>query len=312
MWGQKTEDDRYAISYNPIENNEYRYPLIAISSDDGIIFDDMVLVQGEVPRRRFYGRWKDFGPCYVRGIVEGNGNPPGNDMWLTYSMNKEDMWVSRVPLPIKYKVEGDVKDDFNKLETGGAVTNWNIHSPLWCPLNIVDFPSSKNKSLLLKDKDPYDYARAIRVFEESKKAEIEVKVFPKQTENGILEVEVVDRYGNRPVRIRFDVDGNIKAENGEEEVILQPYKLDEWYTLKIEVDAQLFGSYNLSINGETKLKDAKLAVAVESVERISFRTGAYRDIPNRKTPNEIPMPPLDGADDAVELVEFYVDDLVIK
>jgi hypothetical protein len=93
-WGQKTEDGRYAMVYNPIEIDEYRYPLIVISGDDGIIFDDMLLVQGEVPPRRFFGRWKDFGPCYVRGIVEGNGNPPGNDMWLTYSMNKEDIWIS--------------------------------------------------------------------------------------------------------------------------------------------------------------------------------------------------------------------------
>lgn len=312
MWGQKTEDERYAITYNPIENNEYRYPLTVISSDDGILFDDMVLVQGEVPSRRFYGRWKDFGPCYVRGIVEGNGNPPGNDMWLTYSMNKEDMWVSRVPLPIKYTVQGDINDNFNNFETGGAVYDWNIYSPRWCPVNVEKFPSAENKSLVLKDKDPYDYARAIRVFEESEKAEITVKVNAVQTENGILEVDVTDRYGNRPVRICFDKDGTIKSNDGSKEVVLQSYKPNEWYELKIEIDAQLFGSYSVSIDGETKIKDAQLAEAVKSVERISFRTGSYRDIPTRKTPNETPMPPLEGADEAVGMVEFYVDDLVVK
>ena len=89
-------------------------------------------------------------------------------------MNKEDMWVSRIPLPIRYNVEGNVDDNFNELENGGAVTDWNIYSPKWSPVEVADFPSAKNKSLLLQDKDPYDYARAIRVFKETKKAEIVV------------------------------------------------------------------------------------------------------------------------------------------
>ncbi|MDX1285608.1 MAG: hypothetical protein R3182_11370, partial [Draconibacterium sp.] len=301
-----------AISYNPIELDEYRYPLIVISSDDGIVYDDMVLVQGEVPPRRFMGRWKDFGPCYVRGIVEGNGNPPGNDMWLTYSMNKEDMWVSRVPLPIRYKVEGNINDNFNKMETGGAIVDWNIYSPKWCPLNIVEFPSEKNKSILLEDKDPYDYARAIRVFEESEKVEIDVKVFPKQTDNGIFEIDVTDRYGNRPVRIRFDKDGKIKTTDGSKETVLQPYKLDTWYNLKIQVDAKPYGSFSVSIDNNALIKNAKLAEAVKSVERISFRTGAYRNLPARRTPNQDPAPPLPGADEPVGKIQFYVDDLSVK
>lgn len=312
MWGQSTEDGRYAICYNPIELDEYRFPLTVITSEDGIIFDNMLLVQGEVPPRRFMGRWKDFGPCYTRGIVEGNGNPPGNDMWLTYSMNKEDMWVSRVPLPIRHKVKGNVNDDFNDLESYGAVTNWNIYSPKWAPVNVVDFPSTKNKSILLGDKDPYDYARAIRVFEETHLCEIEVKVFSEQTRNGILEIDITDRYGNRPVRIKFDDDGNIKAVDGNKEISLQKYVPNNWYKLKIRIDAKPYGSYNISVNGVQHLINAELAEAVKSVERISFRTGSYRDLPNRKTPNQDPAPPLKGADDPVETVKYFVDDLIIK
>lgn len=30
-WGQRTADGRYAICYNPIETQPYRYPLIAIT-----------------------------------------------------------------------------------------------------------------------------------------------------------------------------------------------------------------------------------------------------------------------------------------
>ena len=63
----------------------------------GIEFGPLMLLNGDVPPRRFFGRAKDFGLQYVRGIAEGNGRPPGQDLWVTYSSNKEDIWVSRVP-----------------------------------------------------------------------------------------------------------------------------------------------------------------------------------------------------------------------
>ena len=308
VWGQQTEDGRYAISYNPINNSEYRYPMILISSDDGIIYDDMLLVQGEVPPRRFFGRWKDFGPCYMRGIVAGNGDPPGTDMWMTYSMNKEDTWVSRIPVPVRYAVEGIVQDNFNNLELDGNITDWNIYAPLWAPIAITDFPGT-DKSLKLEDQDPYDYARAIRVFEEGNNVELQLKVYPEQTDTGLLEIDITDRYGNRPVRIRFDEDGQLKAVDGSEEVVLQAYQPGQWYDLKLNIDATLYGSYDLYVNNQQVLNQAELAVAVKSVERISLRTGPYRDLPSRSTPNEEPVPPLPGADEPVPLAVFYVDDV---
>ena len=283
-----------------------------ITSNDGIIYNDMLLVQGEVPPRRFTGRWKDFGPCYTRGFIEGLGNPPGNDIWLTYSMNKEDMWVSRVPLPVRFRIEGAVNDNFNDLETGGAVTDWNIYAPKWSPVEVADFPSNKNKSLRLEDADPYDYARAIRVFEESENAEIEVSVFPEKSDNGMLEIDVTDRFGNRPVRIRFDEKGKIVASNGSRETEIAEFKTGRWYKINITVNAKPFGSYALSVDGKELLNDAQLAESVLSVERISFRTGHYRDLPNRKTPNEVTLPPLHGADEKVALTKFYIDNVSIK
>jgi hypothetical protein len=311
MWGQATEDGRFAVCYNPIELDEYRYPLAVVTSDDGIIYDNMLLVQGEVPPRRFMGRWKDFGPCYTRGLIEGNGNPPGNDMWVTYSMNKEDIWISRIPLPVRYSIEGNIDDNFNAMETGGTVTDWNIYSPAWAPVEVADFPSSKNKSLHLTDKDPYDYARAIRVFKETKSPILEFRIFPAQIETGSLEIEVTDCFGNRPVRIRFESDGILRANNGSRETVLLPFKCGLWYDLKLSIDASLYGSYSLSVNGKEIIKNAALAEAVKSVERISFRTGAYRDLPNRHTPNQEDAPPLEGADVQVPAAKYYVDDLKI-
>src|SRR5690606_8595901 len=44
QWGQRTDDGRYAIAYNPIELDEYRYPLVVVTGDDGIHFEDMLVV----------------------------------------------------------------------------------------------------------------------------------------------------------------------------------------------------------------------------------------------------------------------------
>ncbi len=308
-WGQRTDDGRYAMCYNPIDNSEYRYPLIIMTSDDGIIFDDMLLVQGEVPPRRFFGRWKDFGPCYTRGIVEGNGNPPGNDMWITYSMNKEDMWVTRVPVPVIYSVAGPVNDHFNLLQPGAAIPGWNTYSPQWARVAIADFPDAKNRSLQLTDEDPYDYARAIRVFKETSSADLQFRIYAKQNDHGELSVDITDCYGNRPVRISFNDRGEIVVMNGSKPVTIAAYRPGTWYDLRIRVDAHLKGSFDLYLNGKRMLSQAALTEAVKSVERISFRTGPYRDIPNRTTPNEDPVPPLAGADEKVPRAIYYIDDV---
>lgn len=313
QWGQRTDDGRYAICYNPIEMDEHRFPLVIITSDDGAIFDNMLLVQGEVPPRRFFGRWKDFGPCYMRGMEEGNGNPPGNDMWLSYSMNKEDIWISRIPTPVRYEVKGDVSDDFNALQNNGSVPDWNIYAPQWAPVTVVATPQKQGKCLELADKDPCDYARAIRVFEEGSQIECSLTVSPAQNKTGSLEIDLTDRYGNRPVRLRFDDKGNIVVTDGGTEKIVQTYDASQWYTLTFSVNAQLTGgSFDLFINGKKVAEKAALAEAVKSVERLSLRTGPYRDLPNRKTPNEDPHPPLAGADEPVATAIFFVDDVMVK
>jgi hypothetical protein len=306
IWGQRTSDGRYALVYNPTTHSEHRYPLAIVTGDDGIVFDRMLLVNGEVPPRRFFGRWKDFGQQYTRGIVEGNGTPPDGAMWITYSMNKEDMWVSRIPVPVRDRVEQPVDDSFDAMETGGHVTDWNIYSPKWAPVQVVDFPSTQEKSLELRDEDPYDYARAVRVFPEAAKAEVAFRVMPRQTGHGMLNIEIMDRYGNRPVRVRFDADGRIRAVNGSADVELQAYEADRWYELAFTVDAAPFGSYDLAIDGKPVLSGAQLAEAVKSVERLSLRTGPHRDQPTRQTINETPHPPLDGADDPVPAAGYNI------
>jgi hypothetical protein len=77
-------------------------------------------------------------------------------------------------------------------------------------------------------------------------------------------------------------------------------------------EANTHGHYTLLINGKKVLEKAQLAEAVKSVERLSLRTGAYRNLPNRQTPNETNDPPLKGADEPCSPTTFFVDNVVIK
>ncbi len=309
VWGQRTDDGRYALVYNPTKHDEHRYPLVIVTGDDGITFDNMLVVHGEVPPRRYYGKHKDFGPQYVRGIAEGNGNPPGDDMWITYSVNKEDIWISRIPVPVRWRVEQPVRDTFDDMDAGGNVADWNVYAPVWAPVRVAEFPSATHKSLRLEDKDPYDYARAVRVFREGRAVKVRWKVLAKQNDRGALEIDIADRYGNRPVRLRLADDGQIWATKGARPVALQAYKPNAWYTFDATVNAAPQGIYSVSIDGKRVLSEAPFAETVTSVERISFRTGPHRTEPTRRTPNQLPGPDLPNADSPVPSAVFYVDDV---
>ncbi len=205
MWGQPTEDGRFAFVYNP--HFEWRYPLAIHTSEDGRTFRDMACVHGELPDTRYQGGAKDVGPQYVRGIAPNNGDPPGDDLWLVYSVNKEDIWISRVPVPIRSRVETWVDDDFDVLVPGGPVDGWNVYAPRWAPAEVVEFPSVVDKSLRLGDADPYDYARVTRVFPEAPAVNVNFRLRPGQTDTGRLEIDVLSRARSAPGPDRADRHG---------------------------------------------------------------------------------------------------------
>jgi hypothetical protein len=309
--GRRTSDGRYALIYNPNADDDHRWPLAIVTSDDGVIFDNMLCVHGEVPPRRFAGKYKDFGPQYNRCVEEGNGSTPGTDLWVTYSMNKEDIWVSRIPVPVRQTVPGMVDDAFDNLEAGGPVTDWNIYSPQWAPVTVVDFPNASNKSLELRDKDPYDYARAVRVFPQAKVATIHFKVHAKQNSFGTLEIDLTDKFGDRPIRLVFTNDGQIKVQNGAELKSLAPYQPDHWYDVKLIVDVR-DSRFDISLAGTTVAAGVAFAEYVNSIERISFRTGRIREEPTLKTKTETTPDRTSPDPDLPEpLAAFHIDDVKI-
>lgn len=309
--GRQMSDGRYALLYNPNVDDDHRWPLAIVTGDDGIIFDNMLVVQGEVPPRRFAGKYKDFGSQYNRLVEEGNGKTPGPDLWVTYSMNKEDIWVSRIPVPVRDRVNAPVRDTFDNLPTGGSVTDWNIYSPRWAPVRVAEFPSATNKSLELQDKDPYDYARATRVFPESKVVSLNFKVHARQANQGRLEIDVMDQFGNRPVRLALTKDGQVTVTNGAESKSVRNYQADAWMTIGLKIDAGK-GTFKLTLDGKPVGDTNAFAEFVKSVEKISFRTGPVRTGPTLKTSTDNTPDRINPDPDVAEpLSVFHIDDVQI-
>ena len=272
IWGQKTSDGKYATVYNP---SEFRWPLAISVSDDGLKYKNLLLVNGEITSMRYGGAYKSYGPQYVRGIQEMDGKPADGNMWVSYSMNKEDMWVSKIPIPVKDKETKHINESF---ENNNTINSWNIFSPLWCQVKI------ENKTLSLHDADPFDHAKAERVFPNARNVGIEFAVTPKQIDFGNLEIEVVDAKGIPCLRLMFDSTGTIFTKQGYRNKSLGKYISGETISFKIELNTRT-RFYTVSINGKNPSTNLCFA-PVESVERIVFRTGNTRRFPDADTPTD--------------------------
>jgi hypothetical protein len=249
--------------------------MVVMTGDDGHTYDNMLLLHGEVSPLRFRGIHKNLGQQYIRGIEEGNGTPPGPYLWNTYSMNKEDLWVTRTRLPITGTVGEHVAEDFQDAASPADLALWNLHVPLWAPAAIVPDPADPaNQCLELRDEDPYEYLVVDRAFPESRQVQVEFRWRMVQVGHAQLEFEVQDRHNTRPLSLRFQPDW----------LVMDLLKLDpppvrierhRWYRLTLRVDCER-QIYDLALDGEWLRRGIPFAAPVATVERLVWRTGAWR------------------------------------
>lgn len=299
VWGEHTADGRYALVYNP--SRERRWPLMVVTGDDGISFDEMATVHAELPPRRFGGQYKDIGQQYVRGIEARDAPGPDDALWVAYSVNKEDLWVSRVPLPVRTRVDEPVHDIFDHVAMGGVVPGWNLVCGRWASAQVVAAPDG-GRCLELRDEDPYDHATAMRVFPQSRGISIALTVRAEEA-HGRLEVDVEDGSGLRPVRLALAAETLVEVGASGAERELAPFEPFVWHELRVAIDVDQ-GRYAVLLDGCIVVPGASLLEPVESVERLVLRTGPYRAdraVQPMDAPEDLP-----GADERAPLMVFLV------
>ena len=277
IWGQRTSDGKYATVYNP---SEFRWPLALSVSNDGLNYTNLLLVNGEISPMRYGGNYKSYGPQYVRGIQEGDGIPPDGKLWVTYSMNKEDIWIASVPVPITEKETKPVDETFAQLPEGNELKYWNTYSPVWARVAVEQ--TAAGKALVLKDGDAHDYAKAERLLPAAAKMQLEFSVTPSQADHGQLDIELQDAVGTAGVRFSFRSDSTLLSKSGARYRTLLKYTPGITYNIRVNINTAA-RMYTMNINGK-EIGPQILFAPLHAVERIVFRTGAVRQFPTPDTP----------------------------
>jgi len=305
VWGQKTSTGEYVTIYNPSLDNAHRWPLALAISKDGLLYDRLLLVNGEVPQQRYYGSHKYLGLNYVTGIAEGNGTPPGDALWVCYSMNKEDIWVTKIPLPIAYEEVNNVDDQFHDEE---ALSSWQIYSTQLSCISVDYSPGASGKSLKFSHADPYDYAKAERLFPKSIKADAAFRLRANPGEGGKLEMEVADAKSQIALRLIVS-DGFIKVRHGGGTANVIPYVPDEWYDINLSMDAQK-KKFDIRIGPDIKLSELAFMMPVAAVEKILFRTGSLRRTPTYDT--ELNKDDVPGSEEPLKESLFFLNHVTVE
>ena len=272
IWGQRLSDGTYATVYNP---SEFRWPLAISLSKDGLEYTTLNLIYGEVPPMRYAGQYKSFGPQYVRGIQEGNGTPEDGDLWLTFSVNKEDMWVSRVPVPVEQHATAHADDDFADYKELRDLKTWNLYSGVWAPVAL------DGKWLTLSDKDPFFDAKVERKIPASRLLTVEFDLQAEQNDHGHLEIEFVDEDGTACARIDLTDEGEMRSKGGARYGRVMTYEPGKTYRVQVDITLDDRNS-TVYIDGQ-KRTTRMLYAPVQAIERVVFRTGERRHFPTVDT-----------------------------
>lgn len=273
IWGQRLADGTYATVYNP---SEFRWPLALSLSADGLNYTTLNLVCGEVPPMRYGGNYKSFGPQYVRGIMEGNGIPKDSNLWVSYSMNKEDMWIARIPVPVQTTTHAHANDDFSKFNHLSDLTLWNIYMPKMAPISL------DGQWLTLSDSDPFDYARVDRKIPATSELTVSFDIQAAQNSNGLLQIEFLDDHGVACSRLELTSEGVMRAKGGARYGNLLKYEPGKTYHVEANLSVKT-RTLTVSIDGK-KVGQRMFYAPVKAIERIMFRTGSERRFPTVDTP----------------------------
>ncbi len=276
IWGQRLSDGSYATVYNP---SEFRWPLAISLSKDGLEYTTLNLIHGEVPMMRYCGQYKSFGPQYVRGIQEGNGTPSDGNLWVTYSVNKEDMWVARVKVPVQQHASSHANEDFASFHSLADLDMWNLYSCVWAPVSLEQ--KEGTTWLTLKDKDPFDVAKVERKIPNTKELSVEFDLMAEQNDHGTLQIEFVDEDGTACARLDLTPEGEFRSKGGARYGKVLMYEPGKRYHVKVDVSVTNRNSV-VYVNGEKKAT-RMLFAPVSSIERIVFRTGERRHYPTVDT-----------------------------
>ena len=238
----------------------------------------------------------------MRGIPEGMDRPEDN-LCIVYSVNKEDIWIAHIPVPIcGQETQEELHEDLSLPKT---VDFWNLYSPKWARAEQTE------TGLRMCDSDPVDYCRAERLLPLSSHCSISLTLTPEQADHGCLYGELCTPEGASAVRFIFREDGKLYLRTTTE-VPVAEYKSGTPVTLTLEADCTTF-FFTLAINGEPlrepdgTIKQFHFMRAANQLSRLVLRTGPYLHTPTLDMdPEVLPENILPDSDEPVKEAAYVI------
>lgn len=301
VWGERMPDGQYALVYNPSPDSAHRWPLAITTGENGEDFYHLAAIVPEIAPCRYEGIMKNLGAQYMRGITESNQRPKDHGVWISYSINKEDMWIARVPNPIRTRWQGEVHDVMKAMSEEVLRNTWNLYVPSWGAVELED--GGDGNALYLADYDPYNRVRAERMFEPAAVVHIGLTLQIIQISEDKVTLCVESQDGQKLVQIVFCPDGQMAVRSGGRDLELGNYLYQEDMTLELLVDcAESTYSVTASQGRNLYQKSGQTGAAAKTAERFLFTTkyslpfqgleinGRNGDIGNLERPDrEYPM-----------------------
>lgn len=294
VWGQKTPDGRYILAYNPSPDGAHRWPLAVQTGDNGVDFDGLAAIMPEISPCRYEGQLKNLGAQYMRGITEANQRPEDMAMWLAYSVNKEDIWICRVPVPVRMVSEESVNEDMRSMTEETLRNTWNLYVPSWgsaelisgkesCKQQLLDMVSDKssydetkenaNYGLLLTDCDPWQRTRAMRILKSASRIRVRLELEISRISEQPAAIFLQDRHGQNAVSLVFRPDGCIALRSGGADAVLCHYRNGKRIQAELIVDTVANEVLAHVVCGEEEgEKKVPSSASVCEIERILFTT----------------------------------------
>lgn len=230
---------------------------------------------------------RDFFPCaggaalayytlpdhaqYIRGITEANRRPQDTGMWIAYSVNKEDMWIARVPVPVRTQWKGPVCDDMDRMEEEELRNIWNLYVPSWGGAGLEE--QKGKRRLHLWDEDLYNRTRAERVFEESGRVEIRLSLTVEHVYRDRIMLGVESGDGRRLFTLVWKADGEAAVRTGGRDRRLGGYTpgLESDYAITIDCRECTYEVVMTQGNREYR-EGGALGAAADSAGRLVIAT----------------------------------------
>ena len=272
VWGQKLATGGYALCYNPTPDGQHRWPIAIVTGEDGYHFSNMRALTGRFSPARYGGLDKNPGPQYMRGIAENNPQAPDGRLHLVYSINKEDIWISHLLLPVQDETAASICERFGNEIPG----RWSVYQPHWTRIE------SDGEALCIEDREPYDCALVERVLKPSARGEVSLDLSLEEVNPcGEVCVELEDEAGGAAARIQFENEGIVQVFSAGRPEKWTDYPTKEKLTLKIAFSCDE-NCFTANLNGQEK--KFRLNTACDTICRVSVFT---------KLPSRIPYATVD-------------------